>query len=346
MQIERWLLFSLLGVLVLSACIMTAPPDPCASQPDSDQCNLVQAQVRVTLAALHRTQTAEANTANQLATVTAYAPTATEIARQTATASATMATATEAAHQTATATAAIPTATEAARLAGVSTAIASTATATAAVPTLHAQATLDALHALDVQSQTNQKNIDVALSGFFALALGLIELLLIIVVPIGCAVGVYHLAKIIGHWLRVKAATVRSSPSARGAPADTSLTPIDSPYFLFPKADGSFDVIDPDRMIGAHIDSQGHGQPLDDPNFAGHAAQWKALNQASARDQLVELYRRSMGGTGSAPLQICAPQAENEAIIPGEYVVVDPNSAEMSSWLDEVEQRLLKAGAA
>ncbi len=343
MQIERWLLFSLLGVLVLSACIVAAPPDPCASQPDSDQCNLVQAQVRVTLAALHRTQTAEANTANQLATVTAYAPTATEIARQTATASSSMATVTGAAHQTATATAAIPTATEAARLAGVSTAIAGTSTATAAMPTIRAQQTLDALHDLDVQSQTNQKTIEASFSALLAVLIELLKLALIICSPIGLAIGLYHLGKIIKHGLMVRAATVRTSNASKSND-EGSIVPVDSPYLVFPKPDGSFDVIDPDRMIGAHIDSRGRGQPIDDPEFTAHAAQWKIMRQASARDQLVELYRRSMGGFDSAPLQLPAPEENDSNVIPGEYTVVSPN-AEISSWIDEAEQRLLKAGA-
>jgi invasion protein IalB len=333
MMTKRVLIGSLVMVLLLAACIIAPAPDPCASQPDSDQCNLVQAQVRVTLNALHRTQTAEANAANAQATVTAYAPTATALAQQTATAVATAATATVAARQTATATAAIPTATEAARLSAVAT-----------ETTYRVTATAEALYALDVQSQTNQKNIELAFSGLLAVLIELLKLLLIIVVPIAVACVLYHLSKIIQHWLQVKAATVRSTPKYRSG-ADGALMAIDSPYLVFPNPDGSFDIVDPDRMIGAHIDSRGRGQPLDDPEFNAHAAQWKIMRQASARDQLVELYRRSMSGPDSAPLQIEAPVADEREIIPGEYTIVNPNS-EINGWLDEVEQRLLKAGAA
>ncbi len=338
----RYLILTLGLSLVLAACIMAAP-DPCESKPDSAQCHLIQAQIELTLAAQQRTLAAAQTQEAHAAIVAAVAQT--DHAHQTATATAAIPTATEAARQTATATAAIATATEAVRQTATTQAENATATHVARI-----EATQAALDALDMQAKVNQKNIEVALSGFLALAAGIMQLLLMVIVPPALVYGAYRLVKMIApivrHGLTVRAATVRTSPYRSARSTQWSDAPVDAPLLIFPRDDGTYDIIDPDRMIGAHVDSHGNGQPLTDADFAKNVEAWKLTRGTTTRDQWVALYQRSRAG-GLEIQQIAAPREEpiEPDVIQGSYTVVSDQAEPVASWLSEVENRIaLKAG--
>ncbi len=99
-----------------------------------------------------------------------------------------------------------------------------------------------------------------------------------VIVTIGLAatlvIGVWYGMKAFTLWLRNRAATVRTGEH-------------DKPMLAFDLPGGKIRIIDPDRMIGPAMGPEMEYQPTD----------WKMIERATTRDQLVDLYQRM----GSAP---------------------------------------------
>ena len=348
-------------LMVLVAACFSAPEDPCAKKADSVACRLVSAQVEATLGAqnmtaqaqltqvsIEQTRTAdEVTRAASQATVTAQAKATDEDYQRRAALLGLTATAQALddaqAERTRQALVVIASATSRAQAQATTDMrmqqayeFSGTLQAGNATATMVIQRTRDAIAANEMQAEANRKATEAWTAGIVTLVVTAVGLVLLVAITIGIILlgfrGGRKLLEIIKHWLTVRSSTVRSSKDPNA---------IDAPYFVFPP-DSKYQVLDTDHIVGAQMLSDGSNQPTTDPAMADHIQEaWIALLSNATRDQLVKLYQRAtseIGGEAQAALPEPGP---DERPSEAQWTVVSPDSPEIRTWLDEVEQRLL-----
>jgi hypothetical protein len=275
-----------LGVLLVLS-VVACSSDPCVYAPDSPSCDAQRAVTKATIAAVSADQAAGERQAAMRATQDAIS------LRVQATQGAI--------NSRATADSVAMAATQGARLAEAQATQAAvnnraTSQAVSAAATQSAigmQATVQAISASATQTALEGKvKIDEAQQR--ANAAGLREGLYIalgILIVVGLSVGFLwyarRMAVAVTHAATVRAATVRIGQDGTEV------------LFALPRADGKLDIVDPRQLVGAHMLSDGRGQPSD-ATTPEELFRWLALLEHAKRNQLITLAEKLGALPGSS----------------------------------------------
>ncbi len=279
-------LLILLTTILLAGCVETTRYDPCNAG-NQVACDLAQAQAAATIQAQDAARVSEATRVAISAETTkvaayAQATTATNdaIAQATrsviearSTAQAAEIAATKQAYDAqATATKRaddIQATAEARQIESTQQALVAESTRTA----LHYEATRSAVAIANEQRQAeidkNQKIQEAQTAAARELAQEVIGVVVVFSLAVTVVLGAWYSMHAITQWLHNRSATVRTGEH-------------DKPILVFHLPGGKVRVVDPDRMIGPVLGPDMEHQPND----------WKLLDRATARDQLVDLYHR------------------------------------------------------
>lgn len=314
-------------LLVLSTAACSS--DPCVYAPDSPSCDAQRAVTKATIAAVNADQAAGERQAAMRATQDAIS------LRAQATQGAI--------NSRATADSVAMAATQGARLAEAQATQAAvnnraTSQAVSAAATQSAigmQATVQAISASATQTALEGKvKIDEAQQR--ANAAGLREGLYIalgILIVVGLSVGFLwyarRMAVAVTHAATVRAATVRIGQDGTEV------------LFALPRADGKLDIVDPRQLVGAHMLSDGRGQPSD-ATTPEELFRWLALLEHAKRNQLITLAEKlgalpgsSLGDEASTllPERAGQPFAMRYEIVAGKdqppLLAADPRAVEV-----------------
>lgn len=286
-------LILIVGIVILSGCTITSTAeDICANSARQGECRLIQAQSQSTAEA--RISTLEADTAQrqQLATTTARQQQLAETL-QPQQQHQQMQLTLVAGDMTLNAAIAQPTATA---VAATATAVAwanqATITATnenrrleleiaqdniqATISQTYVIATLDAAAVLHNQKDAEQRLVavkEVLLTVFYIVLCGALTTIIIL--------GAWASGRALIHKLRVNASTVRyGANNARIAILDDA-----------------GNLLDPEQQIGAHMLTDGRGQPSAVPDFEQQQQQWQITVEHAMRNQRVHISENSSGSS-------------------------------------------------
>ncbi len=295
--------FILLMLIWLSGCVETTRYDPCSAG-NQVACNLAQAQAAATIQAQDSLRISEATRvaiSAETTKVAAYAQATTAaneaIAQATmsvidarSTAQAAEIAATKQANDAqATATKRaddLQATSEARQIEATQQALVAESTRTA----LHYDATRAAVAIANEERQAeiekNQKIQEAQTAAARELAQEIIGVVVVLSLAVTVVLGAWYGMHAVTQWLRNRAATVRSGEN-------------DKPVLVFHLPGGKIRVVDPDRMIG----------PVMGPDMEHQPNDWKLLDRATARDQLVDLYQRMTASPmdTNAPTRSLAP---------------------------------------
>lgn len=284
---QRWIIGLMGGGLLLLLSTAACVSDPCVTAPDSPTCAATRAEAQATITALQADQAARERQAamratqdaialraqatqgaiNSEATAQAVAMSATQGARQ-AEAQATQA----AVNNRATSQAVVAAATQSAiGMQATVQAISASATQTA----LEGQVKITA-----AQQQANAASLKENL--YIALPL----LATVVLVVFGLWYG-RRLLVAVTHAATVRAATVRVGQDGTEV------------LLALPRGDGQVNLVDPRQMVGAHMISDGRGQP-NEATTPEDLFRWLALLEHAKRNQLITLADKlgALPGTG------------------------------------------------
>jgi DNA segregation ATPase FtsK/SpoIIIE-like protein len=290
-------LLILLTTILLAGCVETTRYDPCNAG-NQVACDLAQAQAAATIQAQDAVRVSEATRmaiSAETTKVAAYAQATTAaneaIAQATrsvldarSTAQAAEIAATKQAYDAqATATKRaddVQATSEARQIEATQQALVAESTRTA----LHYDATRAAVAIANEQRlaeiDKNQKIQEAQTIAARELAQEVIGVVVVLSLAVTIVLGAWYGMHAVTQWLRNRAATVRTGEN-------------DKPVLVFHLPGGKIRVVDPDRMIGPVLGPEMEHQPND----------WKLLDRATARDQLVDLYQRMT----AAPMDTSAP---------------------------------------
>ena len=283
---HSWIIGLIGGLLLLfsmSACVS----DPCVTAPDSPTCAATRAEMQATITALQADQAVRERQAamratqdaialraqatqgaiNSEATAVAVSMSATQGARQ-AEAQATQV----AVNTQATSQAVAMAATQGARL----------AEAQATQNAIAAKATIQAISASATQTALEgQIKIDAAQqqANTASLREGLVIAMSLSLMVLGGAGVLWYGRRFLvagTHAATVRASTVRLGPDG----TEVLLT--------LPRGDGQLNIVDPRQMVGAHMISDGRGQP-NEATTPDDLFRWLALLEHAKRNQLITL---------------------------------------------------------
>ena len=279
-------LLILFTTILLAGCVETTRYDPCNAG-NKVACDLAQAQAAATIQAQDAARVSEATRvaiSAETTKVAAYAQATTAandaIAQATrsviearSTAQAAEIAATKQAYDAqATATKRaddLQATSEARQIESTQQALVAESTRTA----LHYEATRAAVAIANEQRQAeidkNQKIQEAQTVAARELAQEIIGVVVVFSLAVTVVLGAWYGMHAITQWLRNRSATVRTGEH-------------DKPILVFHLPGGKVRVVDPDRMIGPVLGPDMEHQPND----------WKLLDRATARDQLVDLYHR------------------------------------------------------
>ncbi len=317
-----------LGVLlVFSAAACSS--DPCVYAPDSPSCDAQRAVTKATIAAVSADQAAGERQAAMRATQDAIALRAQAMQgaiNSEATAQAVAMSATQGARQAEAQATQQAVNNRATSQAVVAAATSSAIGLKATVQAISASATQTVLEGQVKITAAQQQANAASLRENLYLAL---PMLAAVVLFFGGLWYVRRMAVAVTHGATVRAATVRVGQDGTEV------------LFALPRADGKLDIVDPRQLVGAHMISDGRGQPSD-ATTPEELFRWLALLEHAKRNQLITLAEKlgalpgaglSDEASGLLPERAGQPFAMRYEIVAGKdqppLLAADPRAVEV-----------------